>query len=150
MPTLLRNRKAYHDYEILEDFEAGIKLTGQEVKSIKEGRGDITGAYVKPYGDYLSLIGMHLPPYSNAGKMEGYDPKRSRVLLVNLKELKSLQGKVERQGYTLVPLKIYTKGTLLKLAIGLARGKKHSDKRADLIKEQQNREMERLVKKKIV
>lgn len=146
MSTLLRNRRAYHDYEITEKIEAGIKLTGQEVKAIKEGKGDLTGSHIKVDGEKLSLIGLNVPPYSKAGILQDYDPGRTRTLLCHKKEIAALRGKMDRQGFTLIPLKIYTKGTLLKLSFGIAKGKKRSDKRADIIKKQQQLESDRLTK----
>jgi len=146
MPTLLRNRKAYYDYEIEDDYEAGIKLMGHEVKSLKEGRGSLTGTYVRVDENGLSLVGLNIPLYSKANVMQDYDPQRTRRLLLNKSEIKSIAGKVERSGYTVVPLRIYTKGTLIKLAIGLGKGKKKEQKKADLIAKERDRQAERELK----
>lgn len=146
MPTITRNRKAYHDYEIIEKYEAGIKLLGVEVKALKEGKGNLTGTYVKQHGGRLNLIGFNLPPYSRAGKLLDYDPNRSRLLLLSQKEIDSLIDKIDKQGFTLIPLKFYTKGSLIKLEIGLAKGKKKSDKKRSLIEAQEKRDIERAIK----
>lgn len=146
MPTLIKNRRAYFDYEILETFEAGIKLLGYEVKSLKEGQGTLTGAHIKIASDSLNLIGLSIPLYTKAGTILNYDPSRTRRLLMHKSEIKSLEAKVNQQGYTLIPLVLYTKGGLIKLSLGLARGKKKTDKRKDIIEAQQKREIERTIK----
>ena len=146
MPTITRNRKAYHDYEIIEKYEAGIKLFGSEVKALKENKGNLTGTYVKGTGGRLNLVGFTLPPYSKSGILVGYDPVRSRLLLLTKKELDSLLDKTEKQGFTLIPLKFYTKGSLVKLEIGLAKGKKKGDKKRSLIEAQEKRDIQRDLK----
>lgn len=136
MPVYLQNRRANYDYTFEEDYEAGIKLTGQEVKAIKEGKGNLAGAHIVFKGTEPFLINFNLPPYSRAGPIDNYDPARSRKLLLHEKEIKSLQGKVERQGYTLIPLKVYSQRNLIKVKIGLGRGKKKAEKKEYLIKKQ--------------
>ncbi len=146
MPSLIKNRRAHYDYEILETYEAGIKLLGFEVKALKEGQGTLTGAHIKITHDSVSLIGLNIPLYAKAGIILNYDPSRTRKLLMHKSEIKSLEGKVNQQGYTLIPLVLYTKGGLIKISVGLARGKKKSDKRQDLIEKQEKREIERTMK----
>lgn len=146
MPTLIKNRRAYYDYEILETFEAGIKLLGHEVKSLKEGHGNLTGAHIKIEPKSLSLIGLSIPPYSKSGSLLNYDQSRTRNLLMHKSEIKALDIKVNQQGYTLIPLVIYTKGGLIKLSLGLARGKKKTDKRKSIMEAQEKREIERTIK----
>lgn len=146
--SLISNRKAYHEYEILEEFEAGMKLLGTEVKSLKEGHGNLTGSYIMNKKGTFWLIGFNLPMYSKSGILPHYNPTRNRKILLHKEQIKSLTGKVERQGYTLVPLKIYQKGSILKLSVGLARGKKKGDKKQDQIKKQLQREVEKELKTK--
>lgn len=146
MPTLVKNRRAYYDYEIIETYEAGIKLLGHEVKSLKAGQGNLNGSHVKVTPIDISLIGLNVPLYKKAGTLLNYDPMRTRKLLMHKNEIQSLSNKVNQQGYTLIPLSLYTKGSLIKVSIGLAKGKKKADKRRDIIKAQQDREIERTIK----
>lgn len=146
MSTITRNRKAYHEYEILEKYEVGIKLLGVEVKALKESKGNLTGTYVKAIGGRLNLIGFNLPPYSKSGTLIDYDPNRSRLLLLSKKDVDVLIDKIDKQGFTLIPLKFYTKGSLIKLEIGLAKGKKKTDKKRYLIEAQEKRDIERIIK----
>ncbi len=146
MPTYVKNKKAYHDYEIIEKYEAGIKLKGSEVKSIREGHGDLKGSYVKIINDEIWLVGFNLPPYSKAPIVFDYDPVRPRKLLLNKSEIKRLRGKVEKQGYSIIPLEIYTKRNLLKLSIALARGLKKKEKKELIIKKQLDKEIDREMK----
>ncbi len=146
MPVYIVNRKAYRDYEVVEKIEAGMKLQGHEVKSIKEGRGSLRGAYIRITKGKPYLVNFNLPKYSKAAALFHYDPVRSRQLLLNKEEIKSLSGKIEQKGFTLVPLKIYTQGRLLKLLAGLARGKQKHQKKQDLIKKQQEKEIRKTVK----
>lgn len=146
MSGLATNRKAYYDFEILEEYEAGIKLEGMEVKALKEGKGSFTESFIIVKENSLWLKGFNLPPFSKAGALLHYNPKRDRKLLLNREEINSLKGKVERQGYSLIPVKFYPKGNLIKLSIALVKGKKKKDKKEELIKKQQDRETERLVK----
>ncbi len=145
MPTETTNKKAFFDYQILEKYEAGIVLTGQEVRSIKGGNVSLMGSYVvideklRPW-----LINAHVALYIHAATQARYDPLRSRKLLLKKKELNYLLGKTKIKGLTLIPLKIYTKGGLIKVEIGLAKHKRSVDKR-EIIKK---RELDRDIKQR--
>ncbi|MFA5050758.1 MAG: SsrA-binding protein SmpB [Patescibacteria group bacterium] len=130
------NKKAYFNYEILETFEAGIILTGPEVKSAKYGKINLTGGYVSINNQgALELINVHISPYPPAFNVQqNYNPTHTRKLLIKKKEIRTLIGKMKVKGVTLIPLKVYTKGGLVKIECGLARGKKQWDKR-EAIKE---------------
>lgn len=130
--TFTENRKAKHDYETLERFEGGLVLTGQEVKSIREGGAKLDGAHLMVLKEELWLIGGHIRPYSKAGSIEGYDPARSRKVLVKKKELAYLGEKTREKGLTLVPFSLYSSRHQVKLAFGLCRGRKAHDKRDKL------------------
>ncbi len=129
MTEYANNPKAGFDYEILETIEAGIVLTGQEVKSIKTGKASIKGSYVKIIKDEPFLVGATISPYQPANSPPDYDPQRSRKLLLSKKEIATLIGTSKAHGSTLIPLKFYNKKGLIKLLIGIARGKKKYDKR---------------------
>lgn len=146
MQSFALNRKGYRDFEILEKYESGIKLYGHEVKSIKEGKADLKGAYVKFIKGYPVLIGLKVPLYTKATNIIVHDPARTKEILLNRSEIKSLLGKVEQKGFALIPLKIYSKGRLLKLLIGLARGKAKANKKQELIKKQQDLEVRKILK----
>lgn len=146
MGIYVRNRKAYRDYEIIEKFEAGIKLFGFEVKAIKEGRGHITGSYIRFNKKEPYLINSNIPPYSKAGDTFEYNPLRERKLLIHKKEIKKLLTDIESKKYMLIPVKLYLKGGLIKVSVGLAKGKSRHMKKADLMKKQQKRADERLTK----
>jgi len=133
MPVIAVNRRALFDYEILEAYEAGIVLTGQEVKAVKTGHINLQGAFVVIRNDEAWLLNAHIPPYQTANAPSGYDPDQSRKLLLNRKELSALPGKTSQKGLTLVPLRVYTKKGFVKVEIGLARHRKKHDKR-ELIK----------------
>ena len=141
------NPKARFDYEILEEFPAGLVLTGLEVKSVKTGRAAIRGSYVKILNGEAYLVGAAIAPYQpnnpSTGGPAGYDPQRTRKLLLKKSELKYLIGKTQERGLSLVPLKLYDKRGLIKLAIAVARGKKQYDKR-EVIKQ---REVERTIRR---
>lgn len=122
------NRRVRHDYSILDSFEAGIVLTGAEVKSIKQGRGNLSGSFVRVRDGEAWLMGADIPRYGPAGNAD-YDPTRPRKLLLHKKEIISLSTKVRQQQLTLVPLSLYTKGRLVKAQIALAKGKKKYEKR---------------------
>lgn len=139
--VIATNKRAYFEYEILEKFEAGIVLTGQEVKSIKTGHISLAGSYVTMKDNEAWLINAHVPPYKMAGLLPSYEPTRSRKLLLRKRELFSLMGKIKQKGLTLVPLRVYTKKGKIKLEFGLARGKRKYEKR-ELIKKRE-------IKKKI-
>ena len=146
MPSFATNKRAYRNYLIVEDYEAGIKLIGLEVKAIREGKGNFDGSYIRIKNGEAWLVNFNLPPYSKAGVLEKYDSKRVRKLLLSKQEIISLQSKVEKSSYTIIPLKIYTSKNLLKLKIGLAKGKKKAEKKSDLIKKQEELQMQRALK----
>lgn len=135
------NHKAFFDYEITDRFEAGIHLVGSEVKSLRNGHAKLDGSYVKVIGSEIYLVGAQIFPYIYA-RPEGYDPARTRKLLLHKKEIVSLKGKLDGANLTLVPLSWYTKGSLVKLEVGLARGKKQYEKREAKKREDQKRELE--------
>lgn len=147
MPTLAENRKAYYNYQILETFEAGLVLTGQEVKSIRGGRIQLAGSYIFFQGKELYLLGSTIPPYQPANAPDSYDPVRPRKLLLNKQELDVLLKRAKQEGLTFVPLRVYTSNARLKLAFGIARGKKKEDKREVLKKREAQREIERALKR---
>ncbi len=147
--SIADNRKAFHDYFIEERFEAGIVLEGWEVKAIRAGRVQLKEAYVVIRNEELYLIGSHISPLGSASTHVQPDPVRTRKLLLHAEEIRKLIGKVERAGYTLVPLNLhYTRGRI-KLEIGLARGKKQYDKREAEKKREWEREKQRLMRAKL-
>ena len=141
------NKKAYHDYFIDEKYEAGIELFGTEVKSIRMGKCSVKEAFVKIDRGEVYVCGMHISPYEK-GNIFNKDPLRVRRLLLHKYEIMKLNGKIVEKGYTLVPLQVYFKGSLVKVEVGLARGKKLYDKRADIAKKDQRRELEKEFKVK--
>jgi len=141
------NRKAYHNYSILETLEAGIALSGSEIKSVRESRVSLSEAYVKAENGDLWLTGAHIARYDPASYM-GHDPTRRRRLLLHRKEINQLRGKLQEKGLTLVPLKIYIKERVAKLEIGLGRGKKLYDKREVTLRRDVEREIERTLKRR--
>lgn len=136
------NKKAYHDYFIDDKYETGIELYGTEVKSIRMGKCSIKEAFVRIENGQVYIYGMHISPYEK-GNIFNKDPLRERKLLMHRYEINKLKGKIQEKGYTLVPLQVYFKGSLVKVEIGLARGKKLYDKRADIAKKDQRRELEK-------
>jgi len=144
--SIVENRKALHDYFIEERYEAGLALEGWEVKAVRAGRAQLKEAYVVVRNGEIYLIGSHIAPLTAASTHVSPDPTRTRKLLMHGEEIQGLIGKVERAGYTLVPLDLhYTKGRI-KLAVGLARGKKQYDKREVEKKKEWQREQQRLLK----
>ena len=141
------NRRARHEYHILESFECGLVLHGYEVKSIREGRINIQDAYGTVREDEAFIENMHISPYSHVDMRE-IDPLRTRKLLLKRKEIDYLLGKTRERGLTLVPLKLYFKGPRLKLEVGVARGKKLYDKREDMAERDARRDIERAVRGK--
>lgn len=142
------NKKAYHDYFIDDKFEAGIELFGTEVKSIRMGKCSIKEAFIKIESDgQVYVFGMHISPYEK-GNIFNKDPMRVRKLLLHRYEINKIEGSLQEKGLTLVPLKVYFKDSLVKLEIGVARGKKLYDKRQDIAKKDQRREAEREFKVK--
>jgi len=143
MKTLSENRRARFDYDILETVEAGIELTGPEVKSAKAGHMNISGSYVVIRGGEAWLLNSGIPPYQPKNMPEEYDPSRSRRLLLKKEEINSLAGKIKEKTVTLLPLKSYVKKGYIKLELGLGRGMKKSDKREVLKKKDIEREIQR-------
>lgn len=126
--VITTNRKAYHNFSISDKYEAGIVLQGTEVKSIRDGRINLTDSYATVKGNELWLLNCHISPYSH-GNLQNHEPTRTRKLLLHKKEISRLIGKVAERGFTLVPLRVYLKRGLVKVEIGLAKGKKLYDKR---------------------
>ena len=144
---IANNKKAYHDYFIEDTDEAGISLAGTEVKSMRMGKCSLKESFIKDEKGELFIYGMHISPYEK-GNIFNKDPLRVRKLLMHRYEINKIMGKVTIKGYTLVPLKVYFKGSLVKVEIGLARGKKLYDKREDMAKKDLRRETEREFKVK--
>ena len=142
------NKKAMFDYEILDRVEVGIVLSGAEVKSLRDGHAKLDGAFVRIMGSEAYLVNAQIFPYVYA-RPEGYDPKRTRKLMLHKKELISLKSRVEGSNLTLIPTAWYTKGPLIKLEVGLGRGKKQYEKREKKRKEEQKRELEREFRGKV-
>jgi SsrA-binding protein len=139
---IANNKKAYHDYFIEDTYEAGISLHGTEVKSLRMGKCSIKEAFVRIEKGEVFVYGMHISPYEK-GNIFNRDPLRVKKLLLHRFEINKMTGKIAEKGYTLVPLKVYLKGSLVKVEIGLARGKKLYDKRADIAKKDMRREAEK-------
>ncbi|MBS5431007.1 SsrA-binding protein SmpB [Merdimonas faecis] len=142
MKLIANNKKAYHDYFILETYEAGIALHGTEVKSLRMGKCSIKEAFIRVENEEVYVYGMHISPYEK-GNIFNKDPLRVRKLLLHKSEIRKLLGKTKEKGMTLVPLKVYFKDSLVKVEIGLAKGKKLYDKRQDIAKKDQQREAQR-------
>ncbi|MBP6858114.1 MAG: SsrA-binding protein SmpB [Candidatus Pacebacteria bacterium] len=141
--SLISNKKASFDYEFIETIEAGIKLSGTEVKSLKAHHGSLNGAYIALVGGELVLLGAHIPAWQEKNAPTGYDPYQSRLLLVKKKELLSLQKSLKTKGLTIVPISLYSKGRYIKAQIAVAKGKKNFDKRESLKKKAVKRDMDR-------
>ena len=139
------NRRARHDYHLLDRYEAGIVLTGTEVKSLRDGRASLQQAYAEVRGNEAWLVGAHISVYEQ-GNIANHDPDRDRKLLLHKKELASLAGKVTQRGLTLVPTKLYFKNGRAKVELALARGKEQRDKRRDIAQREATRDMERALK----
>ncbi|MDY3917741.1 MAG: SsrA-binding protein SmpB [Candidatus Limivivens sp.] len=139
---IANNKKAYHDYFIDETCEAGISLHGTEVKSLRMGKCSIKEAFIRIENGEVFVYGMHISPYEK-GNIFNKDPLRVKKLLMHRSEINKMLGKVKEKGYTLVPLRVYFKGSLVKVEVGLARGKKLYDKRQDIAKKDQRREAEK-------
>lgn len=151
--TLAENRRAYHDFDIAETFEAGLVLSGAEVKSAKLGGVSLKGGYVNFVDGRPVVVGMHIAPYAKAalsaakaGRVGLYNPTQTRYLLVNRGELRKLYGLASQKGVTLVPLKVYVRGSRLKLAVGVGHGKKLYDKREALKRRDLEKEVAQEVK----
>lgn len=139
---IANNKKAYHDYFIEETYEAGITLVGTEVKSLRMGRCNVKESFIRIEKGEVFIYGMHISPYEK-GNIFNKDPLRVRKLLLHKRQISKLTGQIAEKGYTLVPLKVYFTGSLAKVEIGLARGKKLYDKRQDIAKKDQRREAEK-------
>jgi len=146
--TIAQNKKAYHDYFVDEEFEAGIELCGTEVKSIREGKVNLKDSYISVKTGEAIIIGMHISPYEK-GNIFNRDPLRNRKLLLHKKEISRLIGLSQQDGYTLIPLKLYFKGAYVKILIGVCRGKKNYDKRASIAEKESKRRIDRVLKEKM-
>ena len=144
---IANNKKAYHDYFIDDTCEAGIALHGTEVKSLRMGKCSIKEAFIRVEKGEVFVYGMHISPYEK-GNLFNRDPLRVKKLLMHRYEINKMSGKITEKGYTLVPLRVYLKGSLVKVEVGLARGKKLYDKRADIAKKDMRREAEKEYKVK--
>lgn len=144
--TVADNRKARHDYFIEESYEAGLALTGSEIKSVRGSRINLRGGYARVVSDEIWLYDVHISTYEQSGKLFNHEPTRARKLLLHRREISRIAGLVERQGYTLVPLRVYFKGSRAKVELGLARGKKLYDKREDIARREAQRDIERVMK----
>jgi SsrA-binding protein len=140
--TVVSNRKARHDFEILERFETGIVLSGAEVKSLRGGHGSLTEAFARVRDGEVWLEGMHIPPYAQAADKARYQPTRPRKLLLHRKEIERLVGKAAERGLTLVPMRVYFAHGLAKVELGLGRGKRQFEKRQAIAEREHRREME--------
>ena len=141
------NRKAYHDYEVLESVEVGLVLTGTEIKSIREGHVSLREAYVRPEGGELWLLGAHIAPYSHAHQFS-YEPTRRRKLLLHKAQILDLAAAVNERGLTLVPLRLYLKAGRAKIELGLVRGRRQYDKRQVIAKREAERQMQRALRQR--
>jgi SsrA-binding protein len=142
---VLDNRRARHDFQLLDRFEAGIQLTGTEVKSLRDGRVEAKRAFADIRGGEVWLVGIHIAPYERAA-IDAHDPDRDRKLLLHRREIESLKGKVKERGFTLVPTRIYFKDGRAKVELALARGKDTVDKRRAIAKRDADRQIERALK----
>ena len=144
--VISHNRKATHDYSILETIEAGLVLTGTEIKSIRAGKVNIRDAYARPDGSEMWLLNSHIAQYDK-GNRYNHEPTRPRKLLLHKRQIRQLTSKVMEKGLTLVPLKLYIKGGVAKIELGLAKGKKRYDKRQTISRRDSDRELARTLKK---
>src|SRR3989344_6423202 len=141
--TLIQNKKAYFNYEILEKYEAGIELLGFEVKALKKGQGSLEGAWVAIRGSEAFVVNMNIPPYQPKNTPKEYEPERPRRLLLGRRELQELSKIEKAKGLTIIPLSVYNKGKKLKLEIATVKGKKKFDKRESIKKQDTEREIRR-------
>ena len=147
LKTIAQNKKAFHDYFVEESFEAGIELVGTEVKSLRQGRANLKDAWCSVVNGEMLLNGCHISPY-DFGNIFNRDPMRVRRLLMHKKEILRLYGIVKQQGYSLIPLSLYFKDSKVKVQVGLCRGKKLYDKRADMAEKAAKRDIERTLKER--
>ena len=145
--TIAQNKRARHDYFIIESMEAGIELAGTEVKSLRQGRVNLKDSWCSVVNGELLLNGVHISPYEH-GNIFNRDPVRVRRLLMHRREIMRLFGLVKQDGYSLIPLSLYFKGSRVKVQIGLCKGKKNYDKRADMAERAAKRDMERAMKER--
>ena len=143
--TIAQNKKAYHDYFVDEKYEVGIALAGTEVKSIRQGNVNLKDSYCKINNGEIFVVGMHISPYEK-GNIFNKDPLRERKLLMHKAEIRRLIGKVKEDGYSLIPTKVYLKGSKVKIELALAKGKKLYDKRAAIADKEAKRRMDRKIK----
>ena len=143
--VLVQNRKAKHEYFILETFECGIELFGTEVKSLRNGKANLADSYASIDNGEVFIKGMNISPFEQ-GNIFNRDPFRHRKLLMHKHEIRKLIGQIQQQGLTLVPLSVYLKGSLVKVSLGLCKGKKLYDKREDIAKRDAKRDVERAIK----
>jgi SsrA-binding protein len=148
MSEFARNKKAFHDFHIEETYEAGVVLTGPEVKSVREGRANLRESYARVRNGEIFLVGAHISPYANATNIP-QDPTRDRKLLLHGAEISRLVGKSQEDGKTLIPLKMYTKNGRIKVEIAVAARKKQYDKRREIAKKDAQREMQRAMKQRL-
>ncbi len=146
MQTFADNKKALFDYQVLETFQAGIVLTGQEVKSIRNGRMNLRGSFVVEQNEEIFLLNASIPPYQPKNTPADYDPQRTRKLLLKKSEIKSIIGKSHQKGLTMIPLKVYNDGNKIKVEFGIARGKRTIDKREKIKRRETDREILRALK----
>ncbi|MDP4010337.1 MAG: SsrA-binding protein SmpB [Candidatus Spechtbacteria bacterium] len=142
-----KNKKAFFDYEIIEAYEAGIKLKGYEVKSVKKGLADLHGSFAIIRGREAYLTNVSIPPYQKANIPESYDEQRPRQLLLHKKQIQELEERLKQGGLTLIPLKLYNKKGLIKIELGIARGKRKYDKREAIKKREDERKIRRSLKR---
>jgi len=145
--VIAENRKARYDYEILEKFEAGLELRGSEVKALRGGSGNIRESYAQVVDGEAWIVNMHIPEYAQAGPHQNHEPRRRRKLLLKGREIERMRKKVAEKGLTLVPLKLYFSGAWVKLEIGIAKGKKRYDKRQALKARQDQRDVQRALRR---
>ena len=146
--TIATNRKARHDYEIMETIEAGLVLTGTEIKSIREGRANIAESYVRPQDGELWLVNANIAPYHNAS-LYNHDPIRPRKLLLHKDQMQHFSSNIAQKGLTAVPLRLYIKKHVAKIEVGLARGKRQYDKRRTIIERDKDREAQRALRRAV-
>ncbi|OHB00280.1 MAG: SsrA-binding protein [Candidatus Zambryskibacteria bacterium RIFCSPHIGHO2_12_FULL_43_12b] len=146
--ALIENKKARFNYEIGETYEAGIKLFGYEVKSLRKGLGSLDGAYAVVRGGETFLIGAEIPPFQAKNAPANYDPRRNRKLLLTKKEIRALSQEENKKGLTIVPISVYNKGRKIKVTLGIGKGKKKFDKRQSIKKREADREIRRTLKNK--
>ena len=148
LKTITTNRKARHDYFILDTYEAGIELRGSEIKALRNGSISLRDGFVLIRGSEAFLHNVHIAPYTKSSGFTGHDPFRVRKLLLHRREIDSIAGKIQRKGLTIVPLSVYIKGNRAKIGIALVKGRKKFDKKQDIISREAEREIEREMKRR--